>query len=224
MILRSVRRLRDAAVATARGEPQERVVITDGPVELRQLANAFNEMTAKLEFQAFHDQLTGLANRRYIGQRLDKLVGDGTPFAVLAVDLDGFKPINDTHGHATGDLVLAEAAKRLSDGVDGNAFIGRTGGDEFLAIVVCGGDAQDAVAATARTAEDMLGRLTAPVSLSDGTLVNIGGCIGIAFWPRNGATAEEVIREADTALYRAKKAGGNRFMVSSQASRATEAA
>ncbi len=211
MVLRAVRRLRDAAVATSRGEPAPRVEITDGPVELRELASAFNDMKDKLEFQALHDQLTGLGNRRYIENRMGALLADARPFAVMAIDLDGFKPINDTYGHAVGDFVLAEAARRLKSGLGDGLFLGRTGGDEFLAGVALDGARRRDIAAKA--AERMLKHLARPIRLADGTQVTISGSVGIAFWLGNGATTEEVIREADSALYRAKKDGRNRFVV-----------
>lgn len=226
MILRSVRKLRDAAVATARGEQNRRVVVKDGPVELRQLADAFNEMTTKLEFQAFHDQLTGLANRRFIQLRLDEMVAGGQTFAVLAIDLDGFKPINDTHGHAIGDFVLAQTAQRLSAGLGEGAFIGRTGGDEFLAAVVTDGTREADMAAAADAARSILDVLSKPILLENGAEVSIGGSVGVAFWPSSGMNADGVIREADSALYRAKKSGRNCFVMMGEIghSKSTEAA
>ncbi|MCT8974157.1 diguanylate cyclase domain-containing protein [Microbaculum marinisediminis] len=210
MVLRSLRRLRDAAVATASGEPSDRVEITDGPIELRELAHAFNDMKDKLEFQAFHDQLTGLGNRRYIEQRMAALLQDGEPFAILAVDLDGFKPINDTYGHAVGDFVLAEAANRLKAEFQDGLFIGRTGGDEFLAgIAVDGERPADMASQVATRVLEGLGR---PITLPDGTQETISGSVGIAFWAGNGTTADDVIRQADAALYRAKRSGRNRFV------------
>lgn len=222
-ILRSVRVLRDAAVATARGEATPRVDIADGPIELRELADAFNDMTDKLEFQAFHDQLTGLGNRRYIEKKMADLLSEGEPFAVLAVDLDGFKPINDTYGHAVGDFVLAEAAQRLRDGLGDGLFIGRTGGDEFLAATrIEGLNPADAASFAAR---NMLDHLTLPIRLRDGTEVTIGGCVGIAFWRgEDGNTVYDVVREADAALYRAKETGRNRYVGPGLSGRPTRAA
>ncbi|WP_436641677.1 diguanylate cyclase domain-containing protein [Microbaculum sp. FT89] len=210
MVLRSVRKLRDAAVATARGETSDRVDISDGPVELRELAHAFNDMKDKLEFQAFHDQLTGLGNRRYIEQRMAGLLQEGEPFAILAVDLDGFKPINDTYGHAVGDFVLAEAANRLKAEFGDGLFIGRTGGDEFLAGIATDGDG--GAEAASQVAKRVLERLGRPITLPDGTRESISGSVGIAFWSGNGTTADDVIRQADAALYRAKRSGRNRFV------------
>jgi len=222
MVLRSIRKLRDAAVATARGESAPRVEIRNGPVELRELARAFNEMTNKLEFQAYHDPLTGLGNRHYIEKRLGALLRIGKPFAVLAIDLDGFKPVNDTYGHATGDFVLGQVAVRLKEGLGDGLFIGRTGGDEFLAAVRLDGEKDREIAADA--AQGMLDRLTVPVKLSDGTEIHIAGSVGIAFWHGDGTSVDDVIREADAALYRAKEEGRDRYVGPGVTGRPTRAA
>lgn len=211
MMLRSVRKLRDAAVATANGALDRRVEVTEGPIELRELAAAFNDMTDKLQYQALHDQLTGLENRRLLVQRLEALVSDDQPFAVLAIDLDGFKPVNDTHGHVVGDAVLKTIGQRLRDLARDGTVIARTGGDEFLAVVPTrrAEDRADEQAITA--SRQLFERINEPIGLETGAEVRIGGCIGIAFWPQDGDRPDEVISRADAALYRAKKTGRNRY-------------
>lgn len=217
MVLRSVRLLRDAAVATANGAYDRYVSITDGPVELRDLADAFNEMTTKLQHQALHDQLTGLANRRLLAQRLEDYIAEKRAFSALAIDLDGFKPVNDTHGHTIGDFVLSAVAGRLKAAISEDTLIGRTGGDEFLALIPiddsaeASDDVPDKRAVAAARA--MLYQIGQPIILDQGGEVIIGGCIGIAFWPQDGATAEDIVRQADVALYRAKKSGKNRYSI-----------
>ncbi|MEJ8573202.1 diguanylate cyclase [Microbaculum marinum] len=223
-ILRAVRKLRDAAVAMTNGEDGRVVEIVDAPYELQQLAVAFNEMTAKLQHQALHDQLTGLPNRRSITQRMELLQRDRTAFSVLAVDLDGFKPVNDTYGHVVGDMVLTEVARRLENCLPHDVTIGRTGGDEFVALI----PAESSDAASNKRAvviaQIFLDQIRQPIKVKSGELVKIGGCIGIACWPQGDATPEDVFRHADSELYRAKEAGKNRYSVYKPKPGATRAA
>lgn len=211
-VLRAVREIRDAAVATAQGEYGRRLCISEGPIELRELGDAFNEMTARLEHLAFHDQLTGLANRRLLTSRFDALAAEGRPFALLEIDLDGFKPVNDTHGHAVGDRILMDVAARLTDGLPESAVVARAGGDEFMILLPVDGTEslrEKAVLA----AEGMLERIARPYPLRGGGEVSLSSSIGLGFWPQNGRSAETLYRSVDEALYRAKRAGRNRLHV-----------
>lgn len=208
-ILQSIRQLRDAAVATANGEFGRRITITHGPAEIRELGAAFNEMTARLERLALHDALTGLANRRLISARFEELTADGRPFAALEVDLDGFKPVNDTHGHAVGDRVLADVARRIQEGLPPGAVAARIGGDEFLILLPVDGT-ESLRDKTIAFTEALLDRIAAPYPLRNGGSVSIGASIGIGFWPQNGRSAETLFRNVDEALYQAKRSGRNR--------------
>lgn len=216
-ILRSIRQLRDAAVATANGEFGKRIDIDDGPAELRELGSAFNEMTSRLEQLALHDALTGLANRRLLSARFEEMVADGRPFAALEVDLDGFKPVNDTHGHAVGDRVLADVARRIQRCLPPLAVAARIGGDEFLILVPVDG-AESLREKAIELAEFLIEAVSAPYPLRDGETVAVGASIGIGFWPQNGRSAETLFRSVDDALYQAKRSGRNRCFVASPVS------
>ncbi|TCT12374.1 diguanylate cyclase (GGDEF)-like protein [Tepidamorphus gemmatus] len=208
-ILRSIRQMRDAAVATANGELGKRITIAHGPAELRELGAAFNEMTERLERLAMHDALTGLANRRLLAARFEELIADGRPFAALEVDLDGFKPVNDTHGHAVGDRILADVARRIQEGLPTGAIAARIGGDEFLVLLPVDGT-ESLREKTIAFTEALLDRIAAPYPLRNGGSVSVGASIGIGFWPQNGRSAETLFRNVDEALYQAKRSGRNR--------------
>jgi diguanylate cyclase (GGDEF)-like protein len=200
----------------ARGESTTRVDVHGGD-EIGELALAFNDMAAKLEeraaqlqFRAVHDDLTGLTNRFGLHQILDSLLrGDGGSgeLAVLFIDLDFFKDVNDRHGHAVGDQVLCLTAQRLGR-IDDGLIVARKGGDEFVVIVQDG-----AAEARARTvAARVLAALAEPFVLADSTHV-CGASIGISLCPTHATTAEELLRCADIALYESKRTGRGRFTV-----------
>jgi diguanylate cyclase (GGDEF)-like protein/PAS domain S-box-containing protein len=163
-----------------------------------------------LRKQALHDPLTGLPNRYLFLDRLEtaaarhaRTAGRGT--AVLFLDLDGFKPVNDGHGHAAGDELLREVAARLSVAVRATDTLGRLGGDEFA--VICEEiDEPGAVLVAAK----ILGELRRPV-VHDGAEHRIGVSIGIAVAPPH--PVEELLTRADRAMYRAKQLGGGRVTV-----------
>jgi diguanylate cyclase (GGDEF)-like protein len=154
---------------------------------------------------ARHDPLTGLPNRRFFAEKLEECLGavDAThQVAVLVMDLDGFKAINDTHGHAVGDKALSEFARRISIIVRADAFFARVGGDEFT-IVLPKIDSLDDPANLAR-------RISAAVAepfVVENITAELGVGIGIAIAPNDGILADELVRRADRALYRAKAAG-----------------
>jgi diguanylate cyclase (GGDEF)-like protein len=145
---------------------------------------------------ARHDSLTGLPNRLNFHDALGHALGAGS-VAVLSVDLDDFKLINDTLGHLAGDALLREVAYRLV-AVKGDGFVARLGGDEFSMFVRVD-DASDA----ARLARRMLQALTEPYQI-EGETAEIGASIGIAIAPRDGASADTLLHHADIALYRVK--------------------
>ena len=151
--------------------------------------------------QARRDSLTQLPNRRAFDERLEdelKTLGDAS-LAVLYIDLDRFKPINDRLGHAAGDKVLAICAERLRAGLRPNDFVARLGGDEFGAIL-CASDAIAAQSVAARVAAE----IAAPVVVG-GAVLQLSASIGIAVAPDEGREAGEVVRAADAAMYRAKR-------------------
>jgi diguanylate cyclase (GGDEF)-like protein/PAS domain S-box-containing protein len=160
---------------------------------------------------ARHDALTGLPNRRVFHEALQAATARadrGVASAILIVDLDHFKPINDLYGHAAGDLVLTEVSKRLASQSRANDFIARLGGDEFGVILDCSGD--DPGATAAAFAARLLAAVTAPIVL-EGQTAQVGASIGIAVCPADGADADTLMRAADMAMYRAKEEGRGTF-------------
>ena len=175
------------------------------------LALARVRLQEQLSAMAMHDQLTGLANRALIDERVSRGLASamlsGQPMALIFVDLDGFKEINDELGHRAGDLVLKEIATRMSDVVREDDLVGRFGGDEF--IVVC--DAADAAAAES-VARRIATEIKKPIEgLPSG--VGVSGSVGISVYEPGEAaiaTADSLVLLADTAMYESKKAGGDR--------------
>jgi diguanylate cyclase (GGDEF)-like protein len=150
---------------------------------------------------ATSDSLTGLANRSSAFDLLEAALGTG-PTAVLYVDLDGFKAVNDSRGHGAGDAVLEEVAKALAEAA-APATAARIGGDEFLVIVA---DAPP-LAELAEMADDLLAALCRALPI-DGGVLEVRATIGVARYPEHGDTPDDLVEAADRALYRAKRAGG----------------
>jgi diguanylate cyclase (GGDEF)-like protein/PAS domain S-box-containing protein len=170
-------------------------------------------LLAELEHLAFHDALTGLPNRSLFSDRINhalaKRSADGAPPAVLLLDLDGFKAVNDAAGHAVGDELLMQAARRLQGAVRAGDTVARLGGDEFA--VLLEGEAGSYEARTREVAERLLSALTMPYRIGS-TEVVVGASIGIAVaTPEN--TPEDLMRNADLAMYGAKAAGKGRIQV-----------
>jgi diguanylate cyclase (GGDEF)-like protein len=152
------------------------------------------------------DVLSGLPNRgrvrQLLGEALRAATAGNMPCAIMFLDLDGFKPVNDTFGHPKGDAVLQAVAKRLCDEVGADGHVGRLGGDEFAIVVP---DAQ-----SRRKIEQLADRIIVAIAepfLIDGTEIRIGVSVGCAFGPIDGATVDDLILKADLALYQAKDAG-----------------
>jgi diguanylate cyclase (GGDEF)-like protein len=154
---------------------------------------------------ARHDPLTGLPNRRFFEEKLEECLGTASvthQAALLMLDLDGFKVVNDTHGHVVGDKALSEFARRVSTIVRADAFLARVGGDEFT-IIMPKIDSLDDPTNLAR-------RIAAAVAepfVVENVTAELGVGIGIAIAPNDGVRADELVRRADRALYRAKAAG-----------------
>jgi len=164
---------------------------------------------AKLYHMARHDALTDLPNRVFLGEELQRTLSDrdgASGFAVLCLDLDGFKGINDTFGHSVGDSLLTEVAARLSQCVREKDVVARLGGDEFAIVQNNLKNPKD----TQILARRILDRIGAPYEL-DGKRVIVGASIGIAISPRDGEDAATLLKHADLALYRSKSEGRNCF-------------
>ena len=166
----------------------------------------------RIAYMAHHDVLTNLPNRSLffekVAQALELVKRHGTRLALLFIDLDKFKPINDTWGHAMGDLVLQAAAKRITNRVRAADTVGRIGGDEFVVLLT---DLQDAESAV-RVAEGIGELLRQPFVLIDQSL-SISSSIGMAFYPDHGQDPIELARHADEAMYQAKEGGRDRLKV-----------
>ncbi|MUI11076.1 EAL domain-containing protein [Massilia dura] len=161
-----------------------------------------HDSSARLRYLATHDPLTALPNRAAFGTRLAETIAAGGTVQLLVIDLDHFKNVNDTLGHAAGDGLLVEAARRLQGALPPRAFVARLGGDEFAVICPPGypDDAADACAGA------LVASLHRPFLL-EGQQIFIGASIGIAAAPRDGAAADDLVRNADTAMYAAKQHG-----------------
>jgi len=173
-------------------------------------AQRLEQANAELQHQATHDALTGLPNRLLFIDRLGREIAhaerDRHLFAVLAVDLDRFKVINDTLGHGPGDQLLVEIARRLSNAVRSADTVARTGGDEFLLLLTEIREAADA----AVIANKIILELDKSVSIS-GTEVHTSASIGISIYPADGSGSDALVAHADEAMYFAKQAGRNSF-------------
>jgi diguanylate cyclase (GGDEF)-like protein len=163
----------------------------------------------RIERLATSDSLTGLPNRTALHEGMRAAIGraqrEQRQLALLMIDLDRFKPINDRHGHQIGDRVLREAAQRLSRLMRGSELYARYGGDEFVALIDDHGDAN----AGHRVAERLIGGLAETISV-DGLTLQVGASVGIARFPTDADDADELLRRADLALYRAKQGGRGR--------------
>ena len=161
----------------------------------------------RLRRLALEDELTGLANRAHLRDRIEQAIAtarrNGGTFAVLLIDLDQFKPINDLHGHATGDLVLREAARRLQAATREVDTVARLGGDEFVVVLGGNGGRDEALLVVER----IIKTITAPLAVQG---LRLGVSIGIAIYPDDGSDADQLLARADGAMYDAKDRGGNR--------------
>ncbi|MGG8408015.1 putative bifunctional diguanylate cyclase/phosphodiesterase [Streptomyces sp. 12297] len=185
----------------ADGKPQYQLALMEDTTERRLL-------TLRLRYEATHDALTGLPNRTLFFERLEKaLAGKDTHFGLCYLDLDGFKAVNDSLGHAAGDRLLVEVADRLQSCATGpGEMVARLGGDEFVALTTSASGPEDVTDLAMR----ILTTLSAPVRL-EGRELTVRGSIGIVEGPAGERGPAEVLRSADITMYRAKGAGGNRF-------------
>lgn len=187
-----------------------------GIVVLRSDITAFKESERAAQLLAQHDPLTGLPNRRLLQDRLTQALARskraGENMAVLVVDLDGFKEINDADGHKAGDEVLRVVADRLKGCLRSADTVARFGGDEFVAVISALARPEDVTLVAAKIIES----LAQPIprvwtTTAEPAEVSIGCSIGICLHPRDGDNPDTLIRLADAAMYRAKQAGRGRY-------------
>jgi diguanylate cyclase (GGDEF)-like protein/PAS domain S-box-containing protein len=180
------------------------------------------EAEAEIRRLAFFDSLTRLPNRRLMLNRLEACLSEarlsGQSGAVMLIDLDGFKEINDIHGHAAGDKVLEAVAERLSHGMRNTDTAARLGGDEFVVLMPELGDGQGKASARALLlAEKLASHIKMPIAIGD-LQVSIGSSIGISLFPGHAVAPDELLRAADTAMYAAKAAARDQLWSSDHSS------
>ncbi|WP_392889039.1 putative bifunctional diguanylate cyclase/phosphodiesterase [Pseudomonas migulae] len=185
--------------------------ILDARLEARtaDLAKSLTEANRELTQLALHDTLTGLPNRVLLADRIDQAMSrvraEGGCFALMFIDLDGFKPVNDAFGHHMGDLLLREVALRLREDLRSQDTLARIGGDEFVLLVQLA-DENDALNLASR----QVGLIARSFRVAEHDL-QISASVGIALYPGNGQSAEELLMNADAAMYHAKGAGKNGY-------------
>lgn len=167
-----------------------------------------SRMLAHAQHLAHYDPLTGLCNRVLFGELVQRELAvaqrSGESFAILAIDLDGFKSVNDMHGHAAGDAVLKEAAERMAEAVRVSDVAARLGGDEF-AVLLLGATGENA----RLVAQSLVERLSQPYP---GIRAAVSASVGVAVFPQSGMTLRELLERADVALYKAKGEGKRRVV------------
>jgi len=203
-IAATIRAIRDAESAVARYE---------GSV---QDVSERKRSEEQIHFQAYHDALTGLPNRLLLQDRLTQALAyaqrrHGT-LALLFLDLDHFKLINDSLGHAVGDRLLRAVGQRLRDALRAEDTVARVGGDEFLLLLPHLAATEDA----ARTAQKLLDIFATPFSI-DGHELHVAASVGAALFPEDGTDADTLLRNADAAMYYAKESGRNNYQLCTRA-------
>ncbi|ACV37092.1 periplasmic/7TM domain sensor diguanylate cyclase [Candidatus Accumulibacter phosphatis] len=174
--------------------------------ELAEANERLRQSEAELRKLAHHDPLTGLANRSLLYDELRRSIArgkrGGETFAVLMIDLDGFKPVNDTYGHAVGDRLLEVIAPRLQECVRVSDVVARLGGDEFVVVVEGVLDQHQALAIGAK----IIAVLSQPLHIGAHD-IQVGASVGVALWPQDGDDTQHLLQSADRAMYLAKQAG-----------------
>ena len=198
-------RLTITAITDEYGQVSHHVAVFHDMSEIR----SYEE---QLHFHAYHDALTGLPNRLLMLDRFSVALAQAQrvhkQVAVLVLDLDNFKHINDSLGHNIGDVLLQQVAQRLKEGIGGEHTVGRLGGDDFAILIEQCEDEQDAV----RMAEKTIGLFAKPFNLTIyETFVTV--TIGITFFPSDGNDADTLLKNAELAMYRAKEEGKNKYQL-----------
>ncbi|MGB6721468.1 MAG: EAL domain-containing protein [Terracidiphilus sp.] len=221
----AIRDLSAAMQEVSSGQRFDTQVSVRGSEDIAQLVVGFNRMLAqllqqdrarrdaeaKLQHQALVDELTGLPNRRLLSDRLSHSLNaarrDHGMVGLLYIDLDGFKLVNDSLGHAAGDVLLVEVGRRLKARTRESDTLARIGGDEFTVIL----DRIQTRADAERVAEGLLDSLASPFRI-EGHEITIGASIGISIFPDHGSANDDLLQQADSAMYAAKQSGKNRVV------------
>lgn len=169
--------------------------------------DAYRRKTHVLKNKAYSDALTGLANRLLLADRFEITASRSkrqcTPFAVLMIDLNAFKAVNDNYGHAAGDKVLVTVAKRLLETVRASDTVARVGGDEFVLLVESFKNPDELV----HLGRKLVASISKPIALDNGVAVGVGASVGFALWPKNGANLDDLLNVADQGMYDCKISG-----------------
>lgn len=191
-------------ILDAEGEITHFVAVKENITERKQLLECLDHL-------AHYDKLTSLPNRALFFDRLNQSIAashrERQRFALLFVDLDGFKVVNDSYGHEAGDRVLQETAERLAGCTRESDTVARMGGDEFILILCNLANAEDA----GLVAEKILADVARPIELSRGASCVVGCSIGISLYPEDASEAAQLVSAADTAMYAVKRHGKNRY-------------
>ncbi|MBL8268049.1 putative bifunctional diguanylate cyclase/phosphodiesterase [Steroidobacter sp.] len=208
-------RMREMAERVTEAESRHRLFIEQvehGGLVRRKIEAQLLEKQQHLDRLAHHDQLTGLPNRLFLQAHLPAAVEDArrkkVALAVLFIDLDRFKHINDTHGHETGDKLLQSVSQRIKDAVRGDDIVVRMGGDEFVVVL----NTVKSTNQVNETASRITAALGAPLEI-DGKPIVTTASVGVSMFPRDGEDVGALLRHSDTAMYQAKDSGRNNFQL-----------
>jgi diguanylate cyclase (GGDEF)-like protein len=218
-VSRRLERLVEAVGARQGGGPEAIPVDREGDEisvlgeALREALTAHHAAKQQLQQLAYYDPLTGLMNRalfdEVLSSAMHRATRTETSLALLFIDLDRFKAVNDTLGHEAGDALLRAVAQRIEERVRRSDGVSRRSGDEFTVLMEPCNAQKDA----ARLAEQLIALLSAPYRLSSGATAVIGASVGVAFFPEDAVTAGDLLRCADTAMYAAKEQGAGCYRV-----------
>ena len=200
----------EAAEALRHARDELELRVRERTAELQAEIAERRQAEARVHHMAYHDALTGLPNRALLAERLDRALlaarRDGRRLALMFLDLDRFKTINDSLGHATGDHLLREVAQRLCRVVRASDTVARLGGDEFVVLVPGVHAAEECTL----VGDKIIDALAEPVSF-EGRSLHISTSIGICLYPDDGTDVDSLMRKADAAMYQAKAAGRNNY-------------
>jgi diguanylate cyclase (GGDEF)-like protein len=175
--------------------------------DLQREIAALRAREAVLEDQAYHDELTKLPNRTLLRDRfslaMERSKRSGAPFAVMMVDLNGFKEVNDKHGHEIGDFVLISTANRISGALRASDTVARVGGDEFVLVIESITDPEE----FQHVSQNLLEVLFEPMNLPNGKTIGVGASLGRSIYPHDGADLSTLLSVADQAMYQCKATG-----------------